>query len=108
MKKINSKTLITATFLTGLVGLSSVPLGAGAVGYNNNNWQNHNRRDNDRYRNNDWRAEQVARHHHNRHVVRHDRFRNRDNDVIIIIVFVDGCHSYVRERDGAFMGSYYY
>lgn len=107
----NKKKLFVSAFAVGVLGLSTLPLGASAQSYNNYNWNygQHNRYDNDRHdRNNDWRARDVAtRHHPGRGVIREDRYRNRDNDVIIIVIFVDGCHSYVRERDGAFLGSYY-
>lgn len=101
--------LVTAALMVGVMGLASFPVGASAQSYHNYNWQyQHNRYDRDNNRNHSWRARDVAqRHHPGRGVMREDRYRNRDNDVIIIIIFVDGCHSYVRERDGAFLGQYY-
>lgn len=108
MKSVSRrKKYITAALMASVMSFSTLPLGASAQSYHNdNNW---------RYQNNDynngngsWRAHNVARYHHpGRGVVGENRYRNRDNDVIIIIIFVDGCHSYVRERDGAYLGSYY-
>lgn len=108
MRGISKRTkLMTAAFMVGVMGFASLPVGASA--YSNYNWQyQHNRYNRDDNRGHSWRAHDVARRHHpGRGILREDRYRNRDNDVIIIIIFVDGCHSYVRERDGAFLGQYY-
>jgi hypothetical protein len=110
MKGISKrKRYITAALMASVMSFSTLPLGASAQSYHNdNNWRyQNNRHDNNGY-GSSWRAHDVARRHHpGRGVVGENRYRNRDNDVIIIIIFVDGCHSYVRERDGAFLGSHY-
>ena len=106
----NMRKLTTATLMAGVMSLSVLPLGVSAHSYHNdNNWRHHN---NNRHDNNGYgssgRAHEVARRHHpGRGIVGENRYRNHDNDVIIIIVFVDGCNSLVRERDGAYLCSYY-
>ncbi|MDB5167914.1 MAG: hypothetical protein JWO55_172 [Candidatus Saccharibacteria bacterium] len=114
MKKVITKPIITVAFLAAVMGVSSVPLSAGAQdgrNWNNNNSWSHNNRwdnDNDRWGNNndgrrrisDWEARDIAqRHFPNRWVVSDDQWRDRDgrlerryhfNDNHVIVIRDDG------------------
>jgi hypothetical protein len=105
MKKFITKPVITVAFLAAVMGVSSVPLSAGAEdgrNWNNNSWSHNNRwdnnrrghdnnrwdndrRDNDRWghdgrrRINDWEARGIAqRHFPNRWVTSNDQWWDGD------------------------------
>ena len=114
MKKMNSKQIITTAFLASVVGLTGVPLGAGATGDNSdrhhNSWSKDN---NNRHHNNDnnwWndhrrgiterQARRIAQDIFPRkHIVR-VVLRGDDNRREYRVHFADGSRVDVRARDG--------
>lgn len=106
-KLTTTKKLIAASFLVGVMGLSSAPLGASAYSYHHDNWNWRSQNDYNRYNVSDRDAHYIAQHMYpGRHFERVDyRFRGYDRDYDV--VFFDGCHVIVRADDGRVMRVYY-
>lgn len=104
MRKVITKPVITVAFLAAVMGVSSVPLSAGAQDgrdWNNNSWSHNDRKDNDRrHRISDWEARNIAqRHFPGRWVVSNNHWWDRDgrlerqfrfNDNHVIVIRDDG------------------
>jgi hypothetical protein len=116
MNKIITKPVVTLALLAGVMGVSSVPLGAGAISGDRNYWNNNSRnREDNRWNNNRRETSDrdvrftAQRHFPNRHIVREDDNR-RDNDGRRVhrFVFDDNHCVDVRDDDGVVVRIFIY
>jgi hypothetical protein len=107
MQKLTSKKLIVTAFLAGVLGLSSVPLGASANSYHNDNRDWYSRHDYRRCYISDRDARYIAERLFPQS--RFDRVNHRwyDNDRDYDVVFTNGCHVVIRGSDGRVVRIYY-